>query len=233
MIGKLVATKTVHATLTAQTDALAMVSNGNVVNPKWMDIAQKEDFNQTESVLKKISKLYRNVSTTVKTSLSIVSVLVKKVTMDSTVEKNVETRKENANKPVHVTRTARTVVHAHHGVKISVHVHATSFMLRKLHVAKVNATQNLPIAKLLAVVMTNKSAKVNVFMTMLIAHLDVHATKTVNMVVLVIMTILLTIPTAVETTIHHHQKQINVESYGAMKWMLAELIVQLKHINVS
>ena len=118
-------------------------------------------------------------------------------------------------------------------VRISVHVHAMSFMLRKLHVAKVNATPNWPIAKLLAVVMTNKSAKVNAFMTMLIAHLDVHATKTVNMVVLVIMTILLTIPTAVETTIHHHQKQINVESYGAMKWMLAELIVQLKHINVS
>ena len=118
-------------------------------------------------------------------------------------------------------------------VRISVHVHAMSSMLKKLHAAKVNAIPNLPIAKLLAVAKMNKSAKVNVFMIMLIALLVVHATKTVNTVVLAIMTILLTTLIAVETTIHHHQKQIIAESYGVMKWMLVELIVQLKHINVS
>ena len=233
MIGKLVVTKTVHAIPIVPTDALAMESNGNVVNLKWTDIAQKEDSNQIENALKKISKLYQNVSTTVKTSHSTVSVLAKKVTMDSTAEKNAETRNENVNKPVHVTSNVRRAAHVLDGVRISVHVHATLSMLTKSHAAKVNAIPNLPIVKLLAVAMMNKSAKVNVFMIMLIALLVVHATKIVNTVVLATMTILLTILIAVETTIHHHRKQIIAESYGAMKWMLVELIVQLKHINVS
>ena len=233
MTGKLVVTKTVRAIPIVPTDVLAMESNGNVENLKWTDIAQKEDSNQIENVLKKISKLYQNVSTTAKTSHSTVSVLAKKVTMDSTAEKNAETRNENANKHVHVTSNVRRAARVLDGVRISVHVHATSSMLKKSHAAKVHAIPNLPIAKLLAVVKMNKSAKVNVFMIMLIALLDVHATKTVNTVVLATMIILLTTLIAVETTIHHHQKQIIAESYGAMKWMLVELIVQLKHINVS
>merc|ERR1719204_1589271 len=164
---------------------------------------------------------------------STVSVLAKKVTMESTAEKNVETRNENVNKPVRVTNNVQRAVHALDGVRISVHVHAMSSMLKKLHAAKVNAIPNLPIAKLLVVAKMNKSAKVNVSMIMLIALPVVHATKTVNTVVLATMRILLTTLIAVETTIHHHQKQIIAESYGVMKWMLVELIVQLKHINVS
>ena len=233
MIGKLAVTKIVHAIPTAPTDVLAMVSNGNVVNQKWTDTAQKEDSNQTENVLKETSKLFQNVSTTAKKSHSTVSVLVKKVTMDSTVEKNVETRNENVNKPVHVTNNVPRAVHALDGVTISVHVHATSSTPKKLHAAKVNVTPYLPIAKLLAVVTMNKSAKVNVSMIMLIVLLVVHAIKTVNMVALVTITILLTTLIAVETFIPNHQKMIIAESYGAMKWMLVELIVQLKHINAS
>jgi hypothetical protein len=61
MTGKLVVIKTVRVTPIVQTDAPAMVSNGNAVNPKWTDIAQKEDSNQTENALKKILKLYQNV----------------------------------------------------------------------------------------------------------------------------------------------------------------------------
>jgi hypothetical protein len=79
----------------------------------------------------------------------------------------------------------------------------------------------------------NKSVKVNVSMIMLIARLVVHAIKTVNMAALVIMTILLITLIVAEITIHHHQKQTNVEFYGVMKWIHVELIVQLKHINVS
>jgi len=233
MIGKLVVIKTVRATPTAPTDVHAMALNGNVANQKWTDIALREDINQIENVLKKILKSFQNVLDFVKTLLSTVSMVVKKVTMDSTAEKNVEIRNELANKHVHVTNNVQRAVHALAGVRTSMHDHAMSFMLKKLHVAKVNAIPSLLIAKLLAVASTNKSVKVNVFMIMLIALLVVLAIKTANTVVLATMTILLIILIAVVITIHHHQKQINVESYGAMRWTLVELIAQQKHINVS
>ena len=209
-----------------------MVSNGNAVNLKWTDIAQKEDSSRIENVLKKISKLYQNVLDFVKRNPSTVSMPVKKVTMDSTVEKNAETKKEHANKLAHVMNNVQMVAHAPDGVRTSVPVHVTLFMPKKLPVVKVTAPINLRLAKLNVVASMNKSAKVNVSMIMPIALLVVLATKNVNLVVLATMTILLITLIAVET-IHHHQKQIIAESYGVMKWMLVELIVHLKHINAS
>ena len=231
MIGKHVVTRTALAIPIVPTDALATVLNGNVANPKWMDIAQKEDSSQTENVSKKISKLYQNVLVFVKKLPSTVSTHVKKVTMVLIVEKNAETKKEHVNKLVHVTNNVQMVAHAQDGARISVPVHATLFTKKKLLVAKVTALINLPLAKLNAVVLMNKSAKVNVFMIMLIALPVVHVTKSANLDVLATMIILLITLIAVEN-IHHHQKQITAEFYGVMRWTLAELTVPKKHTNV-
>ena len=231
-IGKHAVTRTVHAIPTVQTDALAMVLNGNVVNLKWTDIAQKEDSSLTKNVSKKISKLYQNVLDFAKKLPSTVLTHVKKVKMASTVEKNAGIKKEHANKLAHVTNNVQMVVHALDGARISVHVHATLSTKKKLPVAKVTALINLPLAKLNAVELMNKSAKVNVFMTMPIALPVVHATKSANLDVLATMIILLITLIAVET-IHHHQKQITAEFYGVMRWTLAELTVLKKHTSVS